>query len=61
MAASKHNLNDLRADVQRDVDALRSVRNEIKFAPTAVKATATTTSTAATTPTSASSPPRPPQ
>lgn len=37
-AVTKHNLHDVRADVQRDIDALRSIRNEIRYAPTTVKA-----------------------
>jgi hypothetical protein len=33
VASTKHNLTDLRADLRRDVDALRSIRDEIKYAP----------------------------
>jgi hypothetical protein len=43
VASTKHNLNDLRADLRRDVDALKSIRDEIKYAPSSSPTSAVNT------------------
>jgi len=47
-ASNSAELNDVRHHMQRDLDALRRIRNEIKYAPTSVRPIPTKTTTTTT-------------